>query len=165
MVYVLSYWTACNFLKIPCFISLHMLSLSIVQLVNSHTSFRTQLMYLILQEIFSGHPFSTVQRDESPSSVLLMYLKHATLWIITILHFILFSTFAFSTTVSSFVVVCLFVWDFWFLGGFFLAAPIAYGRFQARDQIWAAAAIYPTAAVMLDPQPTAPQWELLPWVL
>lgn len=46
--------------------SLHMLSPSIewrniVHLVNSHSSFRTQLTYRILQEVFSGHPFPVAQ--------------------------------------------------------------------------------------------------------
>ena len=40
-------------------------------------------------------------------------------------------------------------WSFFFF--FFLAAPVAYGSFWVRDWIWATAATYATAEVMLDP--------------
>ena len=44
---------------------------------------------------------------------------------------------------------------------FFLAAPLAHGSSQAKDQIRAAALTYSRASATPDPYPTAPHWEVL----
>ena len=48
---------------------------------------------------------------------------------------------------------CLILFAFFFF--IFLAAPKSYGSSQAKDQIWAEAVTYATAAATSDPQPTA----------
>ena len=75
--------------------SLHVLCPSIewrdvVHLIKSHLSFRTQLTYHILQEVFfwAFLPHCPVKgRNPSPSPVFLMYLVHTTLWITALWHF------------------------------------------------------------------------------
>ena len=77
--------------------------------------------------------------------------------------------------VLSYIYVCVYVYIFFS----FLAAPTAYGNSQVRDQIWAGAVTFATAAAMPDPrptalgwgwnkpdhQPTAPQWQTPYWHL
>ena len=54
----------------------------------------------------------------------------------------------FSKQVLLLLLFVLFVFCFF---GVFFATPVGYGSSQARDQIWAVAATYATAAATLDP--------------